>query len=214
MSRRLVAPILVALAIAAIVLWYARDRAAPTRTHVASPTAMAPTDTAGQTATATGAPGSDASSPTRPIDRVSKLDPDQRKQLADRIAAARAGRAATSAAIPPSLPSPVETDLQTSILAAMKEVMPFLVQCHERATPTLASPNLRVVATMMLLGDPDIGTLIDAHAIVGPDGKPLPAAFDDCLRSTLQSLQLPPLDEGSEFKVNYSFVFASDGPSR
>ena len=38
---------------------------------------------------------------------------------------------------------------------------------------------------------------------------PLPAGFDDCLRSTLQTLELPPLAEGNEVKVTYPFMFSA-----
>jgi len=60
---------------------------------------------------------------------------------------------------------------------------------------------------MTLTGVPDIGTVIDADQIADESGKPLDPKLDDCLRSTLQSLGLPPLTEGDKISVKYSFRF-------
>ena len=45
------------------------------------------------------------------------------------------------------------------------------------------------------------------RVIVGADehGQPLPAELDDCLRGTLQTIQLPPLREGDKLTVKYVF---------
>jgi hypothetical protein len=39
---------------------------------------------------------------------------------------------------------------------------------------------------------------------------PLPASFDECLRTTLESLELPPLAEGDTVRVTYPFVFRGE----
>jgi hypothetical protein len=38
-------------------------------------------------------------------------------------------------------------------------------------------------------------------------GQPLPSTLDDCLRSTFQMLELPPLSEGDHIDVTYPFIF-------
>ena len=69
-------------------------------------------------------------------------------------------------------------------------------------------PDVTVAAHLRLVGDPDVGTLIDdAGPLADATGQPLPAAFDDCLRGTFQTLALPPLAEGDEVSVTYPFVF-------
>ena len=162
----------------------------------------------------------------QPITKVTKLDSkEQRAKLAEKIANARAARAAasatgatssgrtgaTSAAKPPSLPSgsPDTDTLKVEIRTAMREVIPIISQCYEAAIPTLASPNIKIVSELTLTGDPDIGTLIDAKQIADEAGQPLPATFDDCLRTTFQSLALPPLAEGDVVEVRYPFVFST-----
>ena len=154
----------------------------------------------------------------RPIEHVTRFaNADERRRVADQIAAARAARAAISAPQRPSLPEPEPAaelwsdDLdtaKTTIKDAMLAVRPDISKCYEDAIPTLANPDIVVKARMTFSGDPDIGTLIDADQLFDDDtGEPLPAKFDDCLRSTFQSFELPPLAEGDQIVVNYPFTF-------
>jgi hypothetical protein len=150
---------------------------------------------------------------------------EERKLLAERIEKARADRAsiatsnagtsgtsgsvamATHAPAPPRLPEQAPEISAVEIRSAMRDVIPILTECYETALPTLTSPRLEITAELTLTGDPDIGTLIDAKQIADKTGQPLPAGFDDCLRSTFQTLALPPLQEGDQIEVRYPFLF-------
>jgi len=193
--------------IAAIALvWYLR-RPSPAATAAAPPAPVASAAT----------PGAPSATPARPPQHVTRLSPDQRREVADRIAAAqatRSGAAAVRAPARPSLPDrpatldPDDVDsFKTTVRSAMHEVIPMITDCYDKAIPTLPPGELKLAASFTLTGDPDVGTLIDAKQLAGGNGTPLPAAFDDCLRSTLQSLELPPLVEGNEVNVTYPFVF-------
>jgi hypothetical protein len=162
----------------------------------------------------------------RPITKVTKLaSVEQRKLLADSIASAQAARAAATppssgaAAVrarpAPSLPaegagakdmSKPET-LKVEIRAAMKEVVPLLADCFDQDGAKLPS-EIKVVAELTLTGDPDVGTVIDAHGIADGSGSPVLSSFDECLRNGLQLLALPPLAEGDRVEVHYPFLFA------
>jgi hypothetical protein len=150
-----------------------------------------------------------------PIGKVTKLGSvEERKLLAERIEKARATRAkgsttamATSAPAAPRLPDEATPISTVEIRTAMREVIPILTECYEAALPSLPDPRVEITAEMKLTGDPDIGTVIDAKQITDKAGQPLPAKFDDCLRSTFQTLALPPLTEGDEIDVRYPFVF-------
>ena len=147
------------------------------------------------------------------IDKVTRLaSAEQRKQLADRIANAQTARAATHAAPVPRLPDQADEDTgttltKTEIRDAMREVVPLLAQCYEEALPKLANPDLSVIANLTLAGDPDIGTIVDAHELVDRDGNPMLPSFNDCIRSNLQLMALPPLAEGDKIEVRYPFEF-------
>lgn len=99
------------------------------------------------------------------------------------------------------------------IRGAMKEVVPYLADCYgdARASSTWSADHLEIRAHFTLTGDPDIGTVIDADQLFDGDNKALPSKLDDCMRSTLQSLVLPPLGDGDTIEVNYPLYF-SDAP--
>lgn len=206
MMKRAAVPIALGVIVACI--WYLQ------RPH---PTTAAP-DVPPPKLTREAAPpaaGSSAAAATTGVAKVEKLDsPEQRKALADRIAAAQAARGAVRAAPRPTLPdpgtAPVETLSKVEIRSAMKEVIPYLTECYEKAIPTLPDRHIKLTAKLKLTGDPDVGTLIDAGALSDDAGKPLPAAFDDCLRSTFMLMALPPLAEGNEIDVHYPFEFSSE----
>ena len=199
-SRRHGAAALISVAIAAGVLWYLRDRDAPAPSaHAAGadrrepPTAATPTRS------------------IRPPDHVAQVGADERGRIADAIAAARAARAAHSAPARPTLLPPEDHEgshdldrVGEHVLDALKEAIPFLAACYEQHGS--GSGHARTAtARMTLTGDPDIGTVIDADQIHDADQHPLDPALDACLRNTMQTLELPPLDEGDAIQVEYSF---------
>jgi hypothetical protein len=172
----------------------------------------APDAAASATATESGSSSASPAAdkvPTKVPTHVTKVTPEERKRTAERIAAAHAARVASSTTPRPSLPTADKLDshdldhVSTTVLAAMKEAIPFLAECykqHGHGATTAA-------AMMTLTGDPDIGTVIDADQITSEDGKPLDPKLDDCLRGTMQTLALPPLTEGDKITVKYSFKF-------
>jgi len=185
----------------ALVVWYMRR----------SDTTLAATSATGEPRTTAPAPDpARAGSPgRRPPAHVTRLSADERRQVADQIATAQATRYHATPPRPSLAPlgEAAAPSLKTSIRDAMREAHPYLVDCYEQALPTLPHPYVRVTAKMTLTGDPDVGTLIDAEQLVDDTGQPVPAKFDDCLRTTFQSLELPPLSEGDVVKVHYPFVF-------
>lgn len=193
----------VAVLIAAIIgsVWYLQQSTPKTSAATAQPAPVErPTPTAA------------------PIGKVTRLGSiEERKLLAERIEKARALRSkssstgtlatATSAPAAPRLPEQATPISAVEIRTAMREVIPILAECYEVALPSLPDPHVEITAEMTLTGDPDVGTVIDAKQVTDKAGQPLPAKFDDCLRSTFQTLALPPLTEGDEVDVRYPFVF-------
>ncbi len=136
----------------------------------------------------------------------------ERQQIANQIATAQAAHhAATTSATAttaPALGAAPSEDLDKEVIrSAMREVIPFLQACYEQALPTLTSHDLSIKAHLMLTGDADVGTLIDADKLTDENGQTLPTGLDDCLRSTFQTLELPPIATGSTVEVLYPFVF-------
>lgn len=91
------------------------------------------------------------------------------------------------------------TELRTHV----DDVREYVSECVQQY-----GPNLKVLkADLILTGDQDIGTLVDASGVVAGDGSAVTAKLDDCIRSQLQTLVLPPINTGDAFSVNYEFVF-------
>lgn len=163
----------------------------------------------------------------KPLDHATRLTPAERASMADAIAQAQearkaredapdpsagGGHAATSARTQPRLPDDLPDGPGEAVpiskfhfSAAIREVIPILGECYD-ASPEV--PDIDFNVELDLTGDPDIGTIIDAKQLFDHDNKPLPAKFDDCLRSTFQTLALPPLAEGDRYKVTYPLRFS------
>ena len=207
--RALWAAIAVAIAIAGVVLYRNTASRDSTRAeHAPSPPSP-------------GAPAAGATA-TRPLAHVIRLaSPEERSAIAERIASTRAARARQAPPPPPSLPGtgPDTTDTRDTrdtshdlergspqLKTALQEAIPFLAECYKTAPITQRRPAVQ----MTLTGDPDVGTLIDAEQLRDQDGKPLDAELESCLRTTLGSLELPPLDLADPLHVQYSFRLDDD----
>ncbi len=160
-----------------------------------------------------------AASITLPPKHVQQLASAERDQLAQRIGAAQLARAeARRVAAAPTearagAAAPHEAEMDTNaIRGAMREVVPFLSECYEQNRASLHADHLAIHAHFTMTGDPDVGMVIDAQQLADDaTQQPLPATLDDCLRSTLQTLELPPIGDGETIEVTYPLLF-SDAP--
>ena len=196
---------LAAAALAGAVAWRCRgraaDRAPPAADDRASDRRAGPADLAGGAA---GPAGRAADAPPRPGRVVRIASAEARLRLVERIHAAQAARAARARrAAPPAPPPPTDLDhVAEPVKDALEDAIPYLADCYQGAAPTD-----RPAVQMTLIGDPSVGTVIDVDQLVDQDQRPLAPALETCLRDTLRSLELPPLEEGDSLHVQYSFRF-------
>ena len=203
--RRSVGPFVIVLACLGA-LWWWKTRGEPVVETRPNPTSAG-----------SGAPPA-APARMKPPAHATRISPEERKQLDQRLEAAHRARGAMphAAPKPPSLPAGSDgsgTDLDhvaTNVMDALKEAIPFLAECYKANAPASARRGLTVRAAMTLTTDPDIGTVIDADQIFDDNHQPIDKKLDDCLRNTMQTLQLPPLEDGQTAKVEYSFRFDDD----
>jgi RNA polymerase sigma-70 factor (ECF subfamily) len=219
MKKLVITAVIAVVAAGAIWHWYPRTpaSAAPARataaTSNATPQAGAPAFTA---------PTTPALPPPQHVRKLASTD--ERRELAARIATAQATRNAARAPRHSLLGSADSTDQgsfgsdhegemdKDVIRGAMKEVLPYLADCYGQArATTLHTDHLEIHAHFTLTGDPDIGTVIDANQLFDDDKQALPTKLDDCIRSTLQTLELPALGDGDTIEVDYPLIF-SDAP--
>lgn len=105
-----------------------------------------------------------------------------------------------------TIPAEDRQAITAAVDDALPSVMPLLQACYDRARPELARADFTSEVDLTLIGDPDIGTRIDADVLLDPRNR-LPRAFVDCLRSELQLLELPPLADGEHVTLTYPFAF-------
>jgi hypothetical protein len=201
--------------------WWSRRDPGPVRTAAATIAATgsaAPEPRPGDAAGARPSHARDTAAPSPPT-RVIRLPggADDRRRIAQQIAAASSARraAATAAgsigsgATPPPGPSTGSAAMDSpqhvmaQMLDALEQVKGYVAECAMQSDARIAGFK----AALSLTGDPDIGTLIDASGLDGIDDRPLPAQFDDCVRGIMQTLELPAMAVGDEFKVDYEFTF-------
>lgn len=136
-----------------------------------------------------------------------------RKALGEQIAASRerwrASAAATgSAGARPALDDTITLEqVSQDLLASMKEAIPILSECYAQAFGSDASTHRVAAVKMDMVSDPDLGTVIDTATMTDGAGQALDPKLDDCLRTTIESLALPPFDVGGRLKIQYSFSF-------
>jgi len=206
MNRRVVLGLVLVCIAVAIALWLRSRRGTEVPANPG-------TSTVGSATTSGSAAGS-ASPMAGPVRRVQRLGAEERRQLGAQIEAAReraraergrasAGSAGAGSGAPPVLDDTIALEqVGPSVQAALNEAIPILAECYGEK-PAGATAAVQMTMT----SDPDLGSVIDTEAMKDRDGKPLSPELDDCLRTAIESLALPPLEVGGRLPLEYSFVF-------
>ncbi len=140
---------------------------------------------------------------TGPNRAIRKVTPDQRAAIADAIAKAQAARAARPEPKPDG--RQLLDNFSTHFMEALQQVGPYLGDCYDAET---RKHMTSVMAHMNLTSDPDVGTLIDPDTMTDGNDHPLDPSVAECLRTTFESIELPPMGVGGS--VTFSFPIAHD----
>ena len=182
--------------------------------------ALAGTGSAGSgSSTAATTPGSTAApgDPDAPA-RIRTIDADQRLALMDRIAKARAARTAGKPVVPerdPSDPAPLPGTLSVDQVAqAVMDVHGLLLECWSTAVDDLAIKDGKVTVALKLVGEPEVGTLIESSDVTGDAHMLAHAELATCIRETTMAIELPPLAEGSVLEFTVPMWFSSPADAR
>jgi hypothetical protein len=165
------------------------------------------------TAVATGSSTRGPVAPDRvePTKHVRRLAVEDRRRLADQIAAARErARVSTSSSggTPATGDDTITLDqVSKTVKQSLEEAIPILAECYAQGSGSAAISGKRAAVLMTMFSDPSVGTVIDTDSMKDPSGMPLEPKLDDCLRTTIESLGLPPLEQGGRLHLQYSFVF-------
>jgi hypothetical protein len=163
------------------------------------------------------APGSAAEDPDAPA-RIRTIDADQRLALLDRIAKARAARVAGKPVVPEREagdPPPLDGSLTIDQVAeAMKDVQGLLLECWTTSLDELPIKDGKVTVKLSLVGEPEVGTLIESSDLTGDDHMLAHAELSTCIRETAMAIELPPLAEGRALELTVPMWFSSPPDAR
>jgi hypothetical protein len=142
--------------------------------------------------------------------RITRLTPEQRADVRSRIQAARRAHGALSTSSGAQSGGGTSGDDNGAGMATPQQVVDQITSLSAEIGAEIEhckkfAPDATGFKTQLSLsGDPDIGTLVDAPSpIESADGAPLPHEFDDCIRTNLQALELPPMKTGDKYTVDF-----------
>ncbi len=154
---------------------------------------------------------------------VKKVDAARRTTLADKIRGARFTQGAPQVpatasgktkvydfsgsaiddATPIDPPMSGSTLNKRGLRYAIRQLQPMLHECYQVAATRVGRGTLEV--TMTLVGEPDVGTIVDDVELGGDGARD--KDFAECMRETLLSIELPPLPAAGEtWQVHYPFA--------
>ena len=94
----------------------------------------------------------------------------------------------------------------------MGEVSPLVAECYELALDTNPALSGKLTVDFTIIGEPDIGTIVEQAELESDDGMTDDADFTECVRETILSLEMPaPPSGGGKVQVRYPFIFRSEG---
>jgi hypothetical protein len=134
---------------------------------------------------------------------IRRVDPAEREAIEQRIAEARASRAAGGAPVPDHVDQLDLEHAPVELRDALDASIPIVSECFHTDGADARPDGAIVLFT--LRGDRDVGTLVDPDQITDGDGKPLDPRLADCLHTTLTSLELPPLAHDQELPLQFTY---------
>jgi hypothetical protein len=202
-----------AAAAAAVVVVYESRTDEPRDRAALGPTRPAPVSPPSSKKSAT-PPAKARDLPTSPRKLPSQA---AREQLLEDIVRARIERERVAASMAagggaPAPPGAItgNADMDPDqIRTSVREVLPMLTECYDQAPEPMKQAGGTIVAELTVTGEPDVGTLIQDVSLIEGDKVLLDEAdFGECVKQTLLSVELPPLDAGGKVTIHYPFAFS------
>jgi hypothetical protein len=147
-----------------------------------------------------------------PTDPDALLDAriDYRRKLDEIRRIRRELRAQQDAAAAREPTSPME---RSTVLAALeRQFLPLLLDCLHSASDTIGGDDTRVVLQFHLIGEPDIGAVVDEVELVAADTRH--AELTACMTESLYALRIDPPVESLELTDTISFSLSGLGDGR
>lgn len=119
--------------------------------------------------------------------------------------------AGSTAALAPSSPAATDPIDPIYVRAAVKDIVPLLAECFDRALERDAKLAGTVVVKFTIVGEPSVGGMIDDSAIKA-DGTTIDdAQMRECVQETMYAIRIDPPQHGVIIEVEYPFAFSPEG---
>ena len=106
--------------------------------------------------------------------------------------------------VPPPKPGPLSN--KTAIRYAVQLVQPLLLECYTHAVPHLARKDGTIEVTLRLIGEPEVGTIVESVTLGGDAHLAGDAQLAECMRETLMTVELQPMPAPQAWDVVYPFT--------
>ncbi len=206
-----------ALSLGALALWLGKKQEAPSQVPAPAPAPApakpSPAELAAPTLETFLPVQDEPPKPAPPLRLPTKLE--QQREASTRM---RSELRATfgNAAARPSEPAPAAAEPATPPPALDKEyirdriredLVPVAVECYESVLADQPDAGGKIVMRFAILGDPDVGGVVDEAAV-----DPLQSDFDnaflrECMTQSLMAVNFDAPPEGGRMEVTYPFVF-------
>lgn len=161
-----------------------------------------------------------------------------RAALVERIAMARSSRLARKAAAPGATatataddktkiydfagsalddltitpPADLTTLNKATMRYAIRSLQPYLLECYGSAYDSLSRKDGTLTPVVTLVGEPDVGSVVESVELQGDDQFTTNAVLTECVRETLMTVELPPLEAGGRVQIYYPFAISGRRP--
>lgn len=106
--------------------------------------------------------------------------------------------------VKPNVPPPDPLTLNKATMRyAIRDVTPLLLECYGEAFDRLARKDGTLEVTLSLVGEPGQPTLVETVELGGDAHLTTDAAFVECMRVTLDTIELPAMTSAETWRVHY-----------
>ncbi len=95
---------------------------------------------------------------------------------------------------------------------AIRDVTPLLLECYGEAFDRLAHKDGTLEVKLSLVGEPTQPTLVDRVELGGDAHLVNDAAFVECMRETLYTIEMPAMPGAETWNVNYPLTMPGSKP--
>ncbi len=91
-------------------------------------------------------------------------------------------------------------------------LMPAFKDCYAEGRDARTVPRVQVTFAIHVIGEPDVGTVIDAAELDGDEAFRADPELATCLRETMLAVELPPLAGASAVAFKTRMILADEEP--